>query len=106
MGLVGFVLSFTPPQNRSETIARQGGRAAGSMALMSTLMHALNSQAASRGVNPQIANQGTRPVHQRALEEAVNNGNWDEVVKILDSIPPNDPYKASMESLFRSLIPS
>lgn len=48
---------------------------------------------------------GGRPAHQAALEQAANSKNWVKVGQILDSIPLDDPYKQSMESLFRKFVP-
>lgn len=58
--------------------------------------------------NPQsISNvvQNSRPIHQVLLEKAANSGDMKGVGQILDSIPANDPYKQSMEGLFRSSVP-
>lgn len=48
------------------------------------------------------ATKDTRPSHQALLEKAFNSGNKQEVNRILDSIPANDPYKKPMETLFRN----
>lgn len=47
------------------------------------------------------AHEATRPAHQAALEAAHNAGDFGQVKQILNSIPNSDPYKKSMESLFR-----
>lgn len=44
------------------------------------------------------------PAHQGALEVAVKNKDWTKVSGILDNIPATDPYKVSMEKLFRPMI--
>ena len=41
-----------------------------------------------------------RPQHQMDIEAAANKGDWMTVKKIIEKIPPGDPYKSSMESLF------
>lgn len=46
----------------------------------------------------------TRPAHQALLEKAANSGNVKELQRILNSIPKTDPYKISMESIFRPMI--
>ncbi len=48
------------------------------------------------------ASNSNRPAHQAALEAAHNAGDTKQVQEILDAIPAGDPYKKSMESLFRS----
>lgn len=49
--------------------------------------------------------QSSRPIHQVLLEKAANSGDMKGVGQILDAIPATDPYKASMERLFRPHVP-
>jgi hypothetical protein len=44
----------------------------------------------------------SRPAHQHLLEEAAKAGDQKKINAILDRIPKNDPYKTSMEHVFRS----
>lgn len=45
--------------------------------------------------------KSSRPPHQQQLEQAVKNGNREIAKTILNDIPKNDPYKQTMENLFR-----
>lgn len=47
-----------------------------------------------------ISGSGSRPWHQKALEEARNRGDFAEVSRILEQIPKNDPYRSAMYKLF------
>lgn len=41
----------------------------------------------------------TRPAHQKAIEDAINRGDFSTAKKITDMIPDSDPYKASMKQM-------
>lgn len=53
---------------------------------------------------PVISITDSRPAHQSALEAAMARKDYQAIQQILDSIPPDDPYKQSMESLFRPMV--
>src|SRR6266536_4750162 len=46
-----------------------------------------------------------RPTHQAAIEAASNKGDMAEVARIIKSMPDNDSYKKSIQSLFADRLP-
>lgn len=45
----------------------------------------------------------SRPAAQAAIEQALNANNIDEARGLIQAIPKNDPYRASMESMFETI---
>ena len=92
------------PRNWSEMGARATGNITGTLALMVALQKLVGSKATpkSQGMPPHA---DVRPPHQAAIEQAMKAKDYTKVKQILDAIPAGDPYKASMESLFKSILP-
>lgn len=47
-----------------------------------------------------MTNNAFRPQHQIDLEDAINHQDYKGVKQIIDKIPDDDPYKATMQSMF------
>lgn len=87
---------------------REGGQKGLNREMMNVGMSFAGDLQATPGLTSQWSNAMAgvgRPAHQVALEQAVNSGDYVKVGQILDSIPPTDAYKGTMESLFRKYVP-
>lgn len=62
----------------------------------------MSEEEAERLYMEAVRNNVGTPPHQAKLEHAVQTQDWDKVNEILDSIPQDDPYKATMEQEFRA----
>ncbi len=76
-----------------------------------SLIHPIDSSTNFDYNNPDIWKNfvnkaaNSRPTTQIQLEQAAAGNDLNKVGQILDNIPSNDPYKQSMETLFRKYVP-